>query len=59
MCHCGLVLTLSLSLSVPRYFADCGKARARDDAYEPDHARRLWEVSEELVKSILHGETAE
>jgi WW domain-containing oxidoreductase len=34
------------------YFADCNVAKPRKDAEDPELARRLWEVSEELVAGL-------
>lgn len=34
------------------YFADCNVARPRPDAEDPAIARRLWEVSEEIVAKL-------
>lgn len=34
------------------YFANCNIATPRADANDPDLARRLWEVSEEIVASL-------
>ena len=31
------------------YFADCNLAKSRSDANDPELARRLWDVSEEIV----------
>jgi hypothetical protein len=34
------------------YFADCNLAKPRPDANDPALARRLWEVSEEIVAAL-------
>ena len=34
------------------YFADCNVARPRPDAEDPAIAKRLWEVSEQIVAKL-------
>jgi NAD(P)-dependent dehydrogenase (short-subunit alcohol dehydrogenase family) len=34
------------------YFADCNVARPRRDASDPELARKLWQVSEEIVARV-------
>ena len=35
-----------------KYFADCNVARERDDANDPELARKLWQVSEDIVAKL-------
>ncbi len=50
--QCYLVASPDVAQVSGEYFANCRIARSRRDAANTDTARRLWEVSEEIVRRI-------
>jgi WW domain-containing oxidoreductase len=52
--ECYVAVNPKTATTNGQYFADCNIAKPRADAEDPALARRLWDVSEEIVAKLPH-----